>query len=39
MSGEGVMKVKIAKWGNSPAIKVPRRYADDLGLKPGSTGK
>ena len=31
------MKVKIAKWGNSLAIRLPKRYADDLGLKLGST--
>ena len=31
------MKIKIAKWGNSLALRLPKRYADELGLKPGST--
>ena len=31
------MKAKIAKWGNSLAVRLPKRYADELGLKPGST--
>jgi antitoxin MazE len=30
------MKVKIAKWGNSLAVRLPKRYADELGLKPGA---
>lgn len=30
------MKAKIAKWGNSLAVRLPKRYADDLGLKPGT---
>jgi antitoxin MazE len=29
------MKVKIAKWGNSLALRVPKGLADDLGLAPG----
>jgi antitoxin MazE len=31
------MKAKIAKWGNSLAVRVPKPYADELGLKPGAT--
>lgn len=30
------MKVKVAKWGNSLAVRLPKGYVDDLGLKPGS---
>jgi antitoxin MazE len=30
------MKVKIAKWGNSLAVRLPKRLADDLGLRPGA---
>jgi antitoxin MazE len=29
------MKTKIAKWGNSVGLRVPKRLADDLGLVPG----
>jgi antitoxin MazE len=29
------MKVKIAKWGNSLAVRLPKRLADELGLTPG----
>ena len=31
------MKAKIARWGNSLAVRVPKPYADELGLKAGST--
>jgi antitoxin MazE len=31
------MKAKIAKWGNSLAVRLPKPYADELGLKAGST--
>jgi antitoxin MazE len=31
------MKAKIAKWGNSLAVRVPKPYAEELGLKAGST--
>src|SRR3989337_1918297 len=31
------MKVKIAKWGNSLAVRLPKRLADELGLEPGKT--
>jgi antitoxin MazE len=31
------MKVKIAKWGNSLAVRLPKRLADELGLAPGKT--
>ena len=33
------MKVKIAKWGNSLAVRIPKRLADELGLAPGKTGR
>ena len=29
------MKVKVAKWGNSLAVRLPKVVADDLGLVPG----
>jgi antitoxin MazE len=29
------MKVKVAKWGNSLALRLPRVVANDLGLAPG----
>ena len=29
------MKVKVAKWGNSIAVRLPKKVADDLGLFPG----
>ncbi len=28
------MKVKIAKWGNSLAVRLPKRLADEAGLRP-----
>src|SRR5262245_39953482 len=31
------MRVKVAKWGNSVAVRLPKRLADDLGLIPGKT--
>lgn len=31
------MKAKIAKWGNSLAVRLPKQFVDELGLKPGST--
>jgi antitoxin MazE len=31
------MKAKIARWGNSLALRVPKPYAEELGLKAGST--
>lgn len=31
------MKVKVAKWGNSLAVRLPKRLADELGLAPGRT--
>lgn len=29
------MRVKIAKWGNSVAVRLPKVFADELGLVPG----
>jgi antitoxin MazE len=29
------MKTKVAKWGNSLAVRLPKPLVDDLGLKPG----
>ena len=31
------MKVKIAKWGNSLAVRLPKGLADELNLAPGTT--
>jgi len=31
------MQVKIAKWGNSLAVRLPKGLADELGLAPGKT--
>ncbi len=31
------MKVKIAKWGNSLGVRLPKRFSDELGLAPGRT--
>ncbi|WP_293867288.1 AbrB/MazE/SpoVT family DNA-binding domain-containing protein [uncultured Alsobacter sp.] len=30
------MKVQIAKWGNSAAVRLPKAVLDELGLQPGS---
>jgi antitoxin MazE len=30
------MKVQIAKWGNSAAVRLPKVLVDELGLAPGS---
>ena len=32
------MKVKVAKWGNSLAVRLPKHLADELGLAAGKTG-
>ena len=29
------MKVQLAKWGNSTAVRLPKAVAQELGLKPG----
>jgi antitoxin MazE len=31
------MKVKIAKWGNSLGVRLPKQFVDALDLKPGTT--
>lgn len=31
------MKVKVAKWGNSLGVRLPKQFVDELGLQPGST--
>jgi len=31
-----VMKAKVAKWGNSLALRLPKQLAEDLGLANGS---
>jgi len=31
------MKTKLAKWGNSIAVRVPKPFAEELGLRPGAT--
>jgi antitoxin MazE len=33
--GYGVMQVRIAKWGNSLAVRLPKAIAEDLGLTEG----
>ncbi len=30
------MKVTVAKWGNSVAVRLPKGVSEELGLKPGS---
>ena len=30
------MKVQVAKWGNSTAVRLPKSVARELGLQPGS---
>ena len=30
------MKARLAKWGNSLAVRIPRAYADQLGFSEGS---
>src|SRR5688572_22608353 len=32
----GAMKTKIAKWGNSLALRVPQPLAEEVGLKEGA---
>lgn len=31
------MKVKIAKWGNSLGVRLPKQFVDALDLRPGAT--
>jgi antitoxin MazE len=31
------MKAKVAKWGNSLAVRLPKGMVEELGLKPGAT--
>jgi antitoxin MazE len=31
------MKVKIAKWGNSLGVRLPKQFVDALDLRPGTT--
>ena len=31
------MKVKIAKWGNSLGVRLPKQFVEALDLKPGAT--
>jgi antitoxin MazE len=31
-----VLKVHVARWGNSNAVRLPKVVADELGLRPGS---
>jgi antitoxin MazE len=30
------MKVQVARWGNSSAVRLPKVVADELNLRPGS---
>ena len=34
--GAGLMKVKVAKWGNSLGLRLPKAAVEATGLKPGS---
>jgi antitoxin MazE len=31
------MKVQVAKWGNSTAVRLPKAVVEQLGLRPGMT--
>ena len=31
------MKTRAQKWGNSLGIRIPKPYADEMGLHPGSS--
>jgi antitoxin MazE len=31
------MKTRVQKWGNSLAVRIPKSFADDLGLKNNSS--
>ncbi|PZO03208.1 MAG: MazF family transcriptional regulator [Hyphomicrobiales bacterium] len=31
------MKVQVAKWGNSTAVRLPKAVVEELGLRPGMT--
>ena len=31
-----MMKAKLAKWGNSLALRLPKQYVSELGLSEGS---
>lgn len=33
------MRVQFARWGNSLAVRVPRKVADALGIMAGSVGE
>lgn len=30
------MRTKVQKWGNSLALRIPKPFADELGLRPGT---
>lgn len=31
------MRVKIQKWGNSLALRIPKPFAEDMGVREGTT--
>jgi antitoxin MazE len=33
------MRVRVQRWGNSLAVRIPRPYAADAGLQEGSTAE
>jgi antitoxin MazE len=33
------MRVRVQRWGNSLAVRIPRPYAADAGLREGSTAE
>lgn len=30
------MRTRVQKWGNSLALRIPRPYAEEIGMKPGT---
>jgi antitoxin MazE len=33
------MRVTFQKWGNSPALRVPKAFADEIGARDGKTAE
>ena len=31
------MRVQVQKWGNSLALRIPKRFAEDMGVRAGTT--
>ena len=34
---EGIMKLKVSKWGNSLAVRIPAEYARQVGIEEGDS--